>query len=281
LLSGCSYLVNLAYNAVHKNTNLINQESFVEIKSSTVVITGGAQGLGKAIGLKLAANGANIALVDVNETALEQALSEFKQDNSRVNTYVANVVDEQQVNDLFTRIESDLGSVTGLVNNAGILRDGLLVKAKDGVVTDRMSLEQWQSVIDVNLTGVFLCGRAAATKMIESGKQGVIINISSISRVGNAGQSNYAAAKAGVAALTVTWARELARYGIRCAGIAPGVFETEMVASMKPEAYDRIVGAIPLGRTGSLDELADTVAYIIGNDFVNGRIIELDGGLRL
>lgn len=253
----------------------------MEINASTVVITGGAQGLGKAIGLKLAASDANIALVDVNEDALEQALSEFKQYNSQVKTYVANVADEQQVDDLFTRIESDLGSITGLVNNAGILRDGLLVKAKDGEVTDRMSLEQWQSVIDVNLTGVFLCGRAAATKMIESGKKGVIINISSISRAGNAGQSNYAAAKAGVAALTVTWARELARYGIRSAGIAPGVFETEMVASMKPEAYDRIVGAIPLGRTGSLDELAETVAYIISNDFVNGRIIELDGGLRL
>ena len=253
----------------------------MEIKGSTVVITGGAQGLGKAIGLNLGASGANIALVDVNEAALEQALSEFKQDNSRVKTYVANVADEQQVDDLFTSIESDLGSVTGLVNNAGILRDGLLVKAKDGVVTDRLSLEQWQSVIDVNLTGVFLCGRTAATKMIESDNHGVIINISSISRAGNAGQSNYAAAKAGVAALTVTWARELARYGIRCAGIAPGVFETEMVASMKTEAYDRIVSAIPLGRTGSLDELAETVAYIISNDFITGRIIELDGGLRL
>ncbi|NNE62797.1 MAG: SDR family oxidoreductase [Gammaproteobacteria bacterium] len=253
----------------------------MEIKASTVVITGGAQGLGKAIGLKLAVSGANIALVDVNEGALEQALNEFQQGGSKVKTYVANVADEQQVDDLFTSIESDLGSITGLVNNAGILRDGLLVKASDGVVTDRLSLEQWQSVIDVNLTGVFLCGRAAATKMIESGNHGVIINISSISRAGNAGQSNYAAAKAGVASLTVTWARELARYGIRCAGIAPGVFETEMVASIKPEAYDRIVGAIPLGRTGSLDELADTVAYIVSNNYINGRIIELDGGLRL
>ena len=198
-----------------------------------------------------------------------------------VKAYIANVTDEQQVDELFSTIEADLGRIAGLVNNAGILRDGLLVKAKNGVVTDRLSLEQWQSVIDVNLTGVFLCGRAAATKMIESGKKGAIINISSISRAGNAGQSNYAASKAGVAALTVTWARELARYGIRCAAIAPGVFETEMVALMKPEAYDRIVGAIPLGRTGQLDELSDTVAYILRNDYINGRIIELDGGLRL
>ena len=253
----------------------------MEIKDSTYVITGGAQGLGKAIGLQLAEFGAKVALVDVNETALDQAVGEFKKSGTEVKAYVANVTDEQQVDDLFLTIESDLGSISGLVNNAGILRDGLLVKAKDGVVTDRLSLSQWQSVIDVNLTGVFLCGRAAATRMIESNSTGAIVNISSISRVGNAGQSNYAASKAGVAALTVTWARELARYGIRCAGIAPGVFETEMVASMKPEAYDRIVGAVPLGRTGSLGELADTVAYILRNDYINGRIIELDGGLRL
>lgn len=253
----------------------------MDIKGSTIVITGGAQGLGKAIASHLADCGANIALVDVNESVLDRALAEFQNCSGTVKAYVANVADERQVDDLFTTIESDLGSISGLVNNAGILRDGLLVKAKDGVVTDRLSLEQWQTVIDVNLTGVFLCGRAAATKMIESGNAGVIINISSISRAGNAGQSNYAAAKAGVAALTTTWARELSRYGIRCAGIAPGVFETEMVASMKPEAYDRIVGGVPLGRTGALDELADTVAYILGNDYVNGRIIELDGGLRL
>lgn len=253
----------------------------MKIKGSTVVVTGGAQGLGKAIGLKLAAGGARVALVDVNAEALDSAVRECQQGGAVVKAYIANVTDEQQVDELFSTIEAELGNIAGLVNNAGILRDGLLVKAKDGVVTDRLSLEQWQSVIDVNLTGVFLCGRAAATKMIESGTTGAIINISSISRAGNAGQSNYAASKAGVAALTVTWARELARYGIRCAGIAPGVFETEMVASMKPEAYDRIVGAIPLSRTGQLDELSDTVAYIMGNDYVNGRIIELDGGLRL
>ncbi len=253
----------------------------MEIKNNTFVITGGARGLGKTIGMMLGTAGAQVALVDVNVSELQQTIDEYQRRGISAKAYVANVADETQVDDLFDSIEADLGSIAGLVNNAGILRDGLLVKAKDGVVSDRLSLEQWQAVIDVNLTGVFLCGRAAAAKMIESGSKGAIVNISSISRAGNAGQSNYAAAKAGVAALTVTWARELARYGIRCAGIAPGVFETEMVASMKPEAYDRIVSGVPLGRTGQLAELADTVSYIIGNDYINGRIIELDGGLRL
>ena len=253
----------------------------MELKNNTFVVTGGARGLGKAIGMMLGTAGAQIAVVDVNEEELQQAIDECQKHGMTVRPYVANVADEAQVDELFDKIETDLGSIAGLVNNAGILRDGLLVKARDGVISDRLSLEQWQSVIDVNLTGVFLCGRAAATKMIESGTRGAIVNISSISRAGNAGQSNYAASKAGVAALTVTWARELARYGIRCAGIAPGVFETEMVASMKPEAYDRIVSGVPLGRTGHLEELAGTVAYIFGNDYINGRIIELDGGLRL
>ncbi len=117
--------------------------------------------------------------------------------------------------------------------------------------------------------------------MIRNGNEGVIVNISSISRAGNAGQSNYAAAKAGVAALSTTWARELARYNIRSAAIAPGVFETEMVASLKPEAHDRITSAVPLQRTGKVEELADAVRFIIENDYFSGRVLELDGGLRL
>ena len=253
----------------------------MEIRDNTFVITGGAQGLGKAVGLQLASQGGRVALVDVNEEVLEKAVIECQQSGADVRGYTANVADEQQVIDLFSRVEKEMGSISGLVNNAGILRDGLMVKAKDGVVIERLSLAQWQAVIDVNLSGVFLCGREAATKMIESGTQGVIINISSISRAGNAGQSNYAAAKAGVAALTVTWAQELARFGIRAAAIAPGVFETDMVAAMKPEAHDRLLNAIPLRRGGQLDELADAVTYIFGNNYFSGRVLELDGGLRL
>jgi 3-oxoacyl-[acyl-carrier protein] reductase len=173
------------------------------------------------------------------------------------------------------------GRLDGVVVNAGILRDGLLVKAKDGEIVGKLSLEHWRAVIDVNLTGVFLCGREAAERMIRLGSGGCIINISSLSRAGNFGQSNYSAAKAGVAALTVVWAKELARYGIRVNAIAPGFIKTEMVASMKPEILEKMAAGIPAQRLGEPDEIAATVEFIFGNDYVNGRVIDVDGGQRL
>ena len=153
----------------------------------------------------------------------------------------------------------------------------MLLKVKDGEIT-KMSLAQWQAVIDVNLTGVFLCTREVAAKMVELNNQGAIINISSISRAGNVGQTNYSAAKA---AATVTWAKELARYGIRVAGIAPGFIETEMTLGMKPEALEKMTSFIPLKRMGKVGEIAHSAAYIFENDYYSGRILELDGGLRI
>jgi len=167
------------------------------------------------------------------------------------------------------------------VANAGILRDGLLVKAKDGNVTEKLAAGDWQAVIDVNLTGVFLCGREAAATMIATGSNGVIVNISSISRHGNFGQTNYSAAKAGVAAMTVVWARELARHGIRVNAIAPGFIATEILAAMPADVLDRARAGIPAGRLGTPAEVAATLGFIVGNDYVNGRVIEVDGGLRL
>ena len=152
--------------------------------------------------------------------------------------------------------------------------------AKDGEVTDRMSLSQWQMVIDVNLTGVFLCGREAATRMIQAKSEGVIINISSISRAGNFGQTNYSATKAGVAAMAVTWAKELARHNIRTGAIAPGFMATEMVASMKPEALEKMASGIPLKRLGEPAEIAQMAVAILENDYISGRVFEVDGGLR-
>ncbi len=253
----------------------------MEVAANTFVITGAARGLGLAIAQSLAAQHANVMLADMDEGALEAALASLPENTGKQVIAVANVTNEDDVKALFDKTESELGPVSGVVNNAGILRDAMLVKVKEGQVVDRMSLDVWQSVIDVNLTGVFLCGREAAERMIVSGQKGVIINISSISRAGNTGQSNYAAAKAGVVALTTTWSKELSRYGIRSAAIAPGVFETEMVASMKPEAKARFVQMIPAKRTGVVEELADSVNFIIQNDYYTGRVLELDGGLRV
>jgi len=253
----------------------------MNIEHHTFVITGAARGLGLAIAQSLAAQNANVMLADVDEKGLQQALESLPENSAKQAVMAVDVTDEQAVKALFEATTQQLGPVSGVVNNAGILRDGLLVKAKDGKVTDRMSLAQWQSVIDVNLTGVFLCGREAAECMIEHGQGGVIINISSLSRAGNAGQSNYSAAKAGVAALSSVWAKELARYGIRSAAIAPGVFDTEMAAQIKPEMHQRLLNMIPAGRTGAVKELADAVGFIIENDYFTGRVLELDGGLRM
>ncbi|TVP88021.1 MAG: SDR family oxidoreductase [Pseudomonadaceae bacterium] len=252
----------------------------MQLKDSVIVITGGGQGLGRSMAEFLAAKGAKLALVDLDQARLDEATAACKAAGGDARSYVCNIADEAQVGLMVDQIASDFGAINGLINNAGILRDGLLLKSKDGQV-QKMSLNQWQSVIDVNLTGVFLCTRDVGAKMIELGNQGLIINISSISRAGNMGQSNYSAAKAGVAALTVVWAKELARFGIRVAGIAPGFIETEMTAGMKPEALERMTAGIPLKRMGKPEEIAHSAAYLFENEFYTGRMLELDGGLRI
>ncbi|GGB61680.1 SDR family oxidoreductase [Shewanella inventionis] len=252
----------------------------MELKDKVVVITGGAGGLGLAMAHDLAAQGAKLALIDVDQTKLEQACADLGA-TTEVQGYALDITDEEDVVAGFKYIVEDFGQVNVLINNAGILRDGLMVKAKDGVVTDRMSYQQFQSVINVNLTGSFLCGREAAAAMIETKQAGVIINISSLAKSGNMGQSNYSASKAGVAAMSVGWAKELARYNIRSAAVAPGVIATEMTAAMKPEALERLEKMVPVGRLGQPEEIASTVRFIIENDYVNGRVFEIDGGIRL
>ncbi|MCG9696911.1 SDR family oxidoreductase [Shewanella sp. Isolate11] len=252
----------------------------MDLKDKVVVITGGAGGLGFAMAQELAAAGAKLALIDVDQEKLERACADIGA-ATEVQGYALDITDEEDVVAGFRYILEDFGQVNVLVNNAGILLDGMLVKAKDGVVSDRMSLAQFQAVINVNLTGSFLCGREAAVAMIESKQPGVIINISSLAKAGNMGQSNYAASKAGVAAMSVGWAKELARHNIRSAAVAPGVIETEMTAAMKPEALERLEKMVPVGRLGQASEIASTVKFIIENDYVNGRVFEIDGGIRL
>jgi len=254
----------------------------MNIKEKTIAITGSGRGLGAAMARRLATAGAQLALVDLDEqTLLETRTACIEVGSPKVEVYVANIAEVGPVEVLFADIAKDFGALHGLVNNAGITRDALLLKYKDGEQVSKMTLEQWHAVIDVNLTGVFLCGREAAAKMIELACKGCIINVSSISRHGNVGQTNYSASKAGVQAMSVVWAKELARHGIRAASIAPGFMGTEMVMAMKPEAREKLTMAIPAARIGDPDEVAQTVQFILENYYISGRCFDIDGGLRL
>jgi 3-oxoacyl-[acyl-carrier protein] reductase len=253
----------------------------MDVRSKTVVVTGAGRGIGRAIALQLARRGADIALFDLNAVELEETAALCAAEAVQARGYRVNVADEGEVSAAMTRVTAGFGRLDGLVNNAGIVRDALLVKVKDGAVVGRMTMDQWNAVIDVNLSAVFLCAREAAAHMIELGNGGVIVNISSIARVGNAGQSNYSAAKAGVESMGVVWAKELARYGIRVGSIAPGFTHTEILASMRPEMLDKLTAPVPLKRLGRPEEIAHAVLFIFENDFFTGRCLEVDGGLRL
>lgn len=253
----------------------------MDVRDKTMMITGAGRGIGRALASYFAARGATVALLDTNAADMQETAALCAREGSTSRCYVANVAEESSVVGAFDRVLGDFGRLDGLVNNAGIVRDSLLVKVKDGDIAGKMALAQWQAVIDVNLTGVFLCAREAAERMIRLGRGGVIVNISSISRAGNVGQTNYAAAKAGVAAMTVVWAKELARHRIRVGAVAPGFVRTPMVESMKPEALAKVTAPVPLGRLGEPVEIAQAVGFIFANEFFTGRCLEVDGGLRL
>jgi 3-oxoacyl-[acyl-carrier protein] reductase len=253
----------------------------MQIKDKTVVITGAARGIGRALAARFASQGAHIALLDLNATDLEAATKQCADFGVRASAYAVDVSSEAQVSAALDQVVRDFGTLDVIVNNAGIVKDALLVKVKDGEIVGKMTLQQWQAVIDVNLTGVFLCAREAAVRMIQLAKGGVIVNISSISRQGNAGQTNYTAAKSGVASMTVVWAKELARYGIRVGCVAPGFTHTDILAAMKPEVLEKVIAPVPLKRLGEPDEIAHAVQFIVENDFFTGRCLDLDGGLRL
>jgi 3-oxoacyl-[acyl-carrier protein] reductase len=253
----------------------------MEIKGKTIVVTGGGRGLGRAIAIEFARRGGNLALLDLNLADLEESRAQCAALGIVAREYLCNVTDEDAVAATMDAIVRDFGSLDVLVNNAGIVKDALLIRVKDGQVVGKMTLDQWNAVIAVNLTGVFVCGREAAERMVRAGHGGVIVNISSISKDGNAGQTNYTAAKAGVAAMSTTWAKELARHGIRVGAIAPGFCATDILASMTPETLAKVTGPVPLKRLGEPHEIAQTAVFIVENDFFTGRTVQVDGGLRI
>ncbi|MBX7056915.1 MAG: SDR family oxidoreductase [Leptospirales bacterium] len=255
----------------------------MDLKDRIVAVTGGAGGIGLAMLQRFAASGAIPAALDLTPERCDRAAHELRKLHPRAGAWTCNVASEESVTAAFQALRSNYGRIDVAVLNAGILDDGLLLRVDrtTGKVKARMSLAQWQRVIDVNLTGVFLSGREAAAIMVEEGG-GVIIPIASVAMHGNAGQSNYSAAKAGVAALTRLWAQELSRFKIRVAGIAPGFVATEMVLKdMNQQALDLWKSRIPIGRLGDPQEIADAAHFIACNELVNGVVLEISGGVKI
>lgn len=247
----------------------------MEISGKKVIITGGARGMGRQFALDLKGLGAKPYIIDVIQENIDALTKE-----SGIPGKVVDVTKEADVVGFFKAYESEYGSPDVLINNAGITADSLFIKKKDNEVIG-FPFSNWEKVINVNLTGVFLCGREAAALMVKHQVKGLIINISSISREGNFGQTNYSATKAGVASMTVTWAKELAKFGIRSVAIAPGYINTEMVAKIDPKVIEKIVAQIPIGRLGEMKEISRAVQFVIECDFMNGRVLEVDGGHRI
>lgn len=255
----------------------------MDIKSMKVLVTGGASGMGRQFVLSLARDGASVAFCDLNADAVSAVEAEAAGLPGKVKGFLANVAKEEDVVALIPKAAEALGGLNGLVNNAGIIRDGLLVKVdKETGKASGFPLAKWQQVLDVNLTGVFLCTREFAVHAINTGvKQSAIVSISSISRHGNMGQSNYSAAKAAIVADTKLWAGELARYGIRTGAIAPGFTRTPILEGMPPEALAKVSAPVPLKRIGEPEEMYLAVKFIFENDYFTGRCIDVDGGLVL
>jgi 3-oxoacyl-[acyl-carrier protein] reductase len=248
----------------------------MQLSSLKIIITGGAQGMGAHFARRLHEAGAQVACGDVNEAGLAEL-------PKGIHSRKLNVADEKECESFVGWANEVMGGLNGLINNAGILRDGLLVK-KDkttGEVT-KLSKEQWDAVIGVNLTGATFMVRETVAKMAQTGqKPGVIVNMSSIARHGNRGQSNYSAAKAALAANTVTWSKEFAPLGIRVGAVAPGMVETPMTQGMNQKARDMLIAAIPVGRVGVPEDLWLAVKFVLECDYFNGRTIDVDGGLSM
>lgn len=248
-------------------------------QNRTAFITGGSRGIGRKIAERFGEDGANIAIIDLNEEAIAQTKQAFEEAGYPVYAKVASVTDREQVEGAMAEAYEQFGSIDILVNNAGVIRDNLLFKMTD---------EDWQMVMDVHLKGTFLATRAAQEYMVQN-QYGRIINISSTSALGNRGQVNYSAAKAGLQGFTKTLAIELGKYGITANSVAPGFIETDMTKATAERigiSFDELIEAsvskIPVGRSGKPEDIANAVAFFADekSSFVSGQVLYVAGGPR-
>ncbi len=255
----------------------------MKLEDLKIIVSGGAQGMGRHFALRLVEAGAKVAIGDVNEAGLAETTEAAKGKPGKLFAKKLDVSDEADVGAFVEWAAREMGGLNGLVNNAGVLRDGLLVKKdKETGAVKKLSKEQWDTVIGINLTGATLLARDVVAKMVETGqKPGVVVNISSIARHGNRGQSNYTAAKSALAANTVTWSKEFAPFGVRVAAVAPGMIETPMTQGMNQKARDALVAAIPVARIGVPEDIWLAVKFCLECDYFNGRTIDVDGGLSM
>jgi len=248
----------------------------MRLKDRVCLITGGAAGIGKATALRFAEEGAKVVICDLAEEAGQETAEQIGG-----TFYKVNVANRQEVQDWVDDVVEKFGRVDVLINNAGVLRDGLFVKVKDGELVKQMSEADWDLVIDVNLKGTFNCAQAVSPFMIKQGG-GVILNATSVVGLdGNFGQTNYVATKAGVIGMTKVWSRELGRHKIRVNAVAPGFTLTEMVRQMPEKILEGMVAQTPLGRMGEPVDIANAYLFLASDEasFISGVTLRVDGGI--
>jgi 3-oxoacyl-[acyl-carrier protein] reductase len=246
----------------------------VDLVGRVAIVTGAARGLGRAIAESLGRAGAKVACIDVNEESLGETVAAIRAAGGEAEPWACDVTDAARVGAVVEEVVTKWGGLDILVNNAGITRDNLIMRMKD---------DQWDAVININLRGTFLFTRAAARPLMKA-RRGRIVNIASVSgMMGNPGQANYSASKAGVIGLTRTVARELAARNITVNAVAPGFIATEMTAQLGEETIEEIRKRIPLGRLGEPRDVSDAVLYLTSDaaDFITGHVLTIDGGLTV
>jgi len=247
----------------------------MELKDRKVIITGGVRGIGRCLVLDLIKQGAIIGVFDIDSNGLK----DLQKENSNVFCVQCDVTDHEQVESSVNKFFSEFGSIDVLVNNAGVLFSAPLVSLSVGGIK-KHSYDDWNNILSTNLSSAFYMAVNVVEKMILKRTKGVIVNISSISAAGNPGQTAYSAAKAGVNALTATWSKELGPLGIRVVGIAPGYTDTESTRHvLKDDLLKDIVKRVPLRRLGNVNDIVGAIRFVIENNFANGKIFEVDGGL--